>query len=139
MSRLGRSQLLGATTAQQAKRSAPATLVESHRHPSANNQLSSGGSCAPINNLAKRTRHTTAATAAASSADTTVTLVENDEAIENNMTDTATAAANTQKRANFSALAVANPNGVSKISPSLAISKPGSARKLVIKNFKSKH
>ncbi|XP_012281134.1 cullin-4A [Orussus abietinus] len=54
-----------------------------------------------------------------------------------NMTDTA-AATNTQKRANFSALTVANPNGVNKISPSLANAKPGSAKKLVIKNFKNK-
>lgn len=52
------------------------------------------------------------------------------------MTDTAT---DTQKRANFSALTVGNPNGVTnRISPSLANTKPGSAKKLVIKNFKSK-
>jgi len=50
----------------------------------------------------------------------------------------AAAAADTQKRANFSALTVGNPNGVNKISPSLANAKPGSAKKLVIKNFKSK-
>ena len=57
------------------------------------------------------------------------------------MTDTASAAAaaaDTQKRANFSALTVGNPNGVSKISPSLTNAKPGSAKKLVIKNFRSK-
>ncbi|KYM98338.1 Cullin-4B, partial [Cyphomyrmex costatus] len=59
------------------------------------------------------------------------------------MTDTASAAAaaataDTQKRANFSALTVGNPNGVSKISPSLANAKPGSAKKLVIKNFRNK-
>ncbi|XP_067008215.1 cullin-4A [Anabrus simplex] len=48
------------------------------------------------------------------------------------MTDTAT---NNQKRANFSALS--NPNGVNK-SPSLVNTKPGSAKKLVIKNFKEK-
>lgn len=55
------------------------------------------------------------------------------------MTDTAAAAAtDTQKRANFSALTVGNPNGVNKISPNLANAKPGSAKKLVIKNFKSK-
>ena len=51
---------------------------------------------------------------------------------------TAAAAADTQKRANFSALTVGNPNGVSKISPSLTNAKPGSAKKLVIKNFRSK-
>lgn len=55
-----------------------------------------------------------------------------------NMTDTAAATTDTQKRANFSALTVGNPNGVNKISPSLASAKPGTARKLVIKNFKSK-
>ncbi|XP_033220142.1 cullin-4A isoform X2 [Belonocnema kinseyi] len=55
-----------------------------------------------------------------------------------NMTDTAAATTNTQKRANFSALTVANPNGVNKITPSLASSKPGSAKKLIIKNFKNK-
>ncbi|XP_043477502.1 cullin-4A isoform X2 [Leptopilina heterotoma] len=56
-----------------------------------------------------------------------------------NMTDTAAATTNSQKRANFSALTVTNPNGVTnKISPSLANSKPGSAKKLVIKNFKNK-
>ncbi|XP_071553163.1 cullin-4A [Temnothorax nylanderi] len=61
------------------------------------------------------------------------------------MTDTAAATAaaaaaatDTQKRANFSALTVGNPNGVNKISPSLANAKPGSAKKLVIKNFKNK-
>jgi len=55
------------------------------------------------------------------------------------MTDTAApAATDTQKRANFSALTVSNPNGVNKISPSLVNAKPGSAKKLVIKNFKSK-
>ncbi|XP_066586611.1 cullin-4A [Prorops nasuta] len=54
-----------------------------------------------------------------------------------NMTDTA-AATNNQKRANFSALTAGNPNGVNKISPRLANAKSGSARKLVIKNFKSK-
>ncbi|KAG7205670.1 hypothetical protein KM043_007620 [Ampulex compressa] len=59
------------------------------------------------------------------------------EGIEN-MTDTAAATTETQKRANFSALTVGNPNGVNKISPSLASAKPGSARKLVIKNFKNK-
>lgn len=56
-----------------------------------------------------------------------------------NMTDTAAATTDTQKRANFSALTVGNPNGVNKISPSLASAKPGTARKLVIKNFRSKH
>lgn len=61
---------------------------------------------------------------------------DQDDEIENSMTDTATATA--QKRANFSALTVANPNGINKISPNLANAKPGSARKLVIKNFKSK-
>lgn len=55
-----------------------------------------------------------------------------------NMTDMAAATTDTQKRANFSALTVGNPNGVNKISPSLASAKPGTARKLVIKNFKSK-
>lgn len=55
-----------------------------------------------------------------------------------NMTDTASATTDTQKRANFSALTVGNPNGVNKISPSLASAKTGTARKLVIKNFKSK-
>ncbi|KOC61411.1 Cullin-4B [Habropoda laboriosa] len=55
-----------------------------------------------------------------------------------NMTDTAAATTDTQKRANFSALTVGNPNGVNKISPSLASAKPGTARKLVIKNFKNK-
>ncbi|OAD56053.1 Cullin-4B [Eufriesea mexicana] len=55
-----------------------------------------------------------------------------------NMTDTAAATTDTQKRANFSALTVGNPNGVNKISPSLANAKPGTARKLVIKNFKNK-
>ena len=39
------------------------------------------------------------------------------------------------KRPNFS-LAVANPNGVNKITQSLATGKPGTAKKLVIKNFK---
>ncbi|XP_071860494.1 cullin 4 isoform X1 [Bombus fervidus] len=55
-----------------------------------------------------------------------------------NMTDTAATTTDTQKRANFSALTVGNPNGVNKISPSLASAKPGTARKLVIKNFKNK-
>lgn len=55
-----------------------------------------------------------------------------------NMTDTVNAATDTPKRANFSALTVGNPNGVNKISPNLASAKPGSAKKLVIKNFKSK-
>ncbi|RLU23086.1 hypothetical protein DMN91_005364 [Ooceraea biroi] len=55
------------------------------------------------------------------------------------MTDTATAAAtDTQKRANFSALTVGNSNGVNKISQNLANAKPGSAKKLIIKNFKHK-
>jgi hypothetical protein len=55
------------------------------------------------------------------------------------MTDTATAAAtDTQKRANFSALAVGNANGVNKISQNLANAKPGSTKKLIIKNFKRK-
>lgn len=49
---------------------------------------------------------------------------------DNNMTDTTQ---NNQKRANFSALS--NPNGVSKTSP-LVNTKPGAAKKLVIKNFK---
>ncbi|XP_015123952.1 cullin-4A [Diachasma alloeum] len=53
-----------------------------------------------------------------------------------NMTDTATATS--QKRANFSALTVANPNGVNKLTQNLGNAKPGSARKLVIKNFKNK-
>lgn len=48
------------------------------------------------------------------------------------MTDTTQ---NNQKRANFSALS--NPNGVSKTSP-LVNTKPGAAKKLVIKNFKEK-
>lgn len=55
-----------------------------------------------------------------------------------NMTDTAATTTNSQKRANFSALTVANPNGVNKITPTLASSKPGSAKKLIIKNFKNK-
>lgn len=59
---------------------------------------------------------------------------DNGNEIENSMTDTAT----TQKRANFSALSVANANSINKISPNVANAKPGSARKLVIKNFKSK-
>ncbi|EEB20367.1 Cullin-4A, putative [Pediculus humanus corporis] len=46
------------------------------------------------------------------------------------MTDTTT-----QKRANFSALN-SNSNGVNKNSNSLLVSKPGSAKKLIIKNFK---
>lgn len=41
------------------------------------------------------------------------------------------------KRPNFS-LAVANPNGVNKITTSLATGKPGTAKKLIIKNFKGK-
>lgn len=49
---------------------------------------------------------------------------------EENMTDTTT-----QKRANFSALSP-NPNGVNKNSATLLTSKPGSAKKLIIKNFK---
>ena len=49
---------------------------------------------------------------------------------DNSMTDTTQ---NNQKRANFSALG--NPNGVSKTSP-LVNTKPGAAKKLVIKNFK---
>lgn len=48
------------------------------------------------------------------------------------MTDTTT-----QKRANFSALN-SNPNGMNKNSTSLLASKPGSAKKLIIKNFKGK-
>lgn len=48
------------------------------------------------------------------------------------MTDT-----NAQKRPNFSALANPGPNGVNKIAPSLAGPKPGAAKKIVIKNFKS--
>ncbi|KAL6260573.1 hypothetical protein P5V15_008094 [Pogonomyrmex californicus] len=50
----------------------------------------------------------------------------------------AVAAPDTQRRANFSALPVGNPNGVNKMSSSLANAKPGSAKKLVIKNFKNK-
>lgn len=49
---------------------------------------------------------------------------------DNSMTDTTQ---NNQKRANFSALS--NPNGVNKTSP-LVNTKPGAAKKLVIKNFK---
>ncbi|KAL0268902.1 UNVERIFIED_CONTAM: hypothetical protein PYX00_010685 [Menopon gallinae] len=48
---------------------------------------------------------------------------------EENMTDT------TQKRENFSAL-IPNPNGVNKNSASFISSKPGSAKKIIIKNFK---
>lgn len=48
---------------------------------------------------------------------------------EENMTDS-----NTQKRPNFSALA---PNGV-KTSATMLNSKPGCAKKLVIKNFKGR-
>ncbi|XP_044010663.1 cullin-4A [Aphidius gifuensis] len=55
--------------------------------------------------------------------------------IDNNMTDTATPTS--QKRANFSALNVANPNGVNKLSPTMTHTKPGSAKKLVIKNFRN--
>lgn len=46
------------------------------------------------------------------------------------MTDTTT-----QKRANFSALN-SNPNGMNKNSTSLLSTKPSSAKKLIIKNFK---
>jgi len=48
-----------------------------------------------------------------------------------NMTDTAN-----QKRPNFSAL-TANPNGINK-GAAVVNSKPGAAKKLVIKNFKGK-
>jgi len=51
---------------------------------------------------------------------------------DSSMTDTTQ---NNQKRANFSALS--NPNGVNKTSP-LVNTKPGAAKKLVIKNFKEK-
>lgn len=60
------------------------------------------------------------------------------EALDNTMAEAAaaTSPANAQnKRPNFS-LAVANPNGVNKITQSLATGKPGTARKLIIKNFK---
>ncbi|CAD6242173.1 GSCOCG00009432001-RA-CDS [Cotesia congregata] len=60
---------------------------------------------------------------------------DDDEEFDNSMTDTATAT--TEKRANFSALNVSNPNGVNKLS-NVANSKPGSAKKLIIKNFKNK-
>lgn len=49
---------------------------------------------------------------------------------DKNMNDTAT---NNQKRANFSA--ITNPNGVNKNS-TIVTTKPGAAKKLVIKNFK---
>ena len=52
------------------------------------------------------------------------------------MTDTAASSPGSAKRANFS-LAVTNPNGVSKMSPGVgAVNKPGTAKKLIIKNFK---
>ncbi|XP_015587413.1 cullin-4A isoform X2 [Cephus cinctus] len=129
MSRLGRTQLLA--TGQVKRSAADHTAV--------------------IKNLTKRNKHsaasattvaTTAATAAVAAATAAVAaavaaVAASDIDEIENMTDTA-AATNTQKRANFSALTVANPNGVNKISPSLASAKPGSARKLVIKNFKNK-
>lgn len=49
--------------------------------------------------------------------------------LDNDMTDTAN-----QKRPNFSALS-ASPNGMNK-NASLVNTKPGAAKKLVIKNFK---
>ena len=49
--------------------------------------------------------------------------------VANDMTDTAN-----QKRPNFSAL-TSNPNGINKAA-TLLNTKPGSAKKLVIKNFK---
>lgn len=49
---------------------------------------------------------------------------------EENMTDTSN-----QRRANFSALTPAS-NGLNRTSPSLVNLKPGTAKKLVIKNFK---
>lgn len=45
--------------------------------------------------------------------------------------------ATTQKKANFSAVN-SNPNGMNKNGAGLLGSKPGSAKKLVIKNFKGK-
>ncbi|XP_046734917.1 cullin-4A isoform X2 [Diprion similis] len=80
-----------------------------------------------FNHSAKRARHPNGTTGSSSTA-------EQLEEIEN-MTDSA---ANTQKRANFSALTVASPNGVNKISPNATNAKPGSAKKLIIKNFKNK-
>lgn len=78
-----------------------------------------------LNQHVKRTRHNKNTTYES-------TRIEDIE----NMTDTA---ANSQKRANFSALTVTNPNGVNKISTSITNAKPGSAKKLIIKNFKSKY
>lgn len=84
------------------------------------------------------TEHTTATGFGSTKRTKYSTSITEIDEIEN-MTDTAAATTNSQKRANFSALTVTNPNGVTnKISPSLANAKPGSAKKLVIKNFKSK-
>ncbi|XP_015188193.1 PREDICTED: cullin-4A-like isoform X1 [Polistes dominula] len=109
MSRLGVTQVLG--TAHQVKRTSAEQTAVLNFVAAKRSKLSSKVSLTEIDNIEKMT-DTAAATTAT--------------------TDT------TQKRANFSALTVANPNGVSKISPSLATAKPGSARKLVIKNFKNK-
>jgi cullin-4 len=60
------------------------------------------------------------------------------ESVDNTMTDAAATSPGNgaqTKRPNFS-LAVANPNGVNKITQSLATGKPGTAKKLIIKNFK---
>lgn len=110
MSRLGGTQVLATA---QVKRTAVAAAAD---HTAALNY-----------GAAKRSKLSTATAAA-------VAVTEIDE-IEN-MTDTA--ATDTQKRANFSALTVGNPNGVNKISPSLTSAKPGTTKKLVIKNFKNK-
>ncbi|XP_046414629.1 cullin-4A isoform X2 [Neodiprion virginianus] len=80
-----------------------------------------------FNHSAKRARHPNGTTGSSATAGQL-------EEIEN-MTDSA---ANTQKRANFSALTVASPNGVNKISANATNAKPGSAKKLIIKNFKNK-
>ena len=44
-----------------------------------------------------------------------------------------------QKRANFSALSSPGTNGISRHASPLASNKPGTTKKLVIKNFKGKH
>lgn len=124
MSRLGRTQVLA--TAAQVKRS----ISDQQQQNNTNAFVLSH------NSAAKRSKLSSSSSAVTATATTAVNCNEIDE-IEN-MSDTAATTNNTQKRANFSALTVGSPNNVNKLSSSLANAKPGSARKLVIKNFKSK-
>ena len=56
-----------------------------------------------------------------------------------NMADAATGTTQSSKRPNFSALSCPGPNGVNnKLSSTVANAKPGTAKKLIIKNFKGK-